>query len=84
MAGAAFQKLAQMNCEFLSFLLAFILSCLAGKPEGMTPLVRSRRRCEDKIRIDLRASGLEVVDWVTLTSCVNISFQRRSLLHEVS
>jgi hypothetical protein len=30
---------------------------LVGKPEGKTPLERSRRRWEDGIRMDLRESG---------------------------
>jgi hypothetical protein len=37
-----------------------------GKPEGNRQLGRSRRRCEDNIRIDLREIGSEVVHWVHL------------------
>jgi hypothetical protein len=32
-------------------------SILVGKPEGKRPLERSRRRCEDNIRTDLRKIG---------------------------
>ena len=32
---------------------------LVGKPEGKTPLDRSRRRCENSIRMDLQEMGLE-------------------------
>jgi hypothetical protein len=39
---------------------------LVGKPEGNRPLVRSRRRWEDNIKIDLREIGLEGVDWTYL------------------
>jgi hypothetical protein len=38
---------------------------LAGKPEGKRPLGRPRRRWED-IRIDLRETGWEGVDWIHL------------------
>jgi hypothetical protein len=30
---------------------------LVGKPEGETPLERSRRRCKDGIKMDLRETG---------------------------
>jgi hypothetical protein len=36
---------------------------LDGKPEGNRPLGRLRRRREDKIRVDLRGTGWEDVDW---------------------
>jgi hypothetical protein len=39
---------------------------LVGKPEGKRPLGRPRRRWEDRIRIDLRETGLGGVDWVRL------------------
>jgi hypothetical protein len=39
---------------------------LVGKPEGMRPLGRSWRRCEDKIRMDLRKIVWEVVDMIHL------------------
>jgi hypothetical protein len=35
-----------------------------GKPEGKRPLGRPRRRREDGIRMDLRETGLEGVDWI--------------------
>jgi hypothetical protein len=37
---------------------------LVGKPEGKTPLRRSRRRWEDNIRMDLSEVGREIVDWI--------------------
>jgi hypothetical protein len=37
---------------------------LVRKPERKTPLRRTRRRWEDNIRMDLRETGLEVVDWL--------------------
>jgi len=38
---------------------------LVGKPEGKRPLGRRRRRWED-IRMDLRETGWEGVDWLHL------------------
>jgi hypothetical protein len=40
---------------------------LVGKPEGKTPLGRTRRRWEDGIRMDLREIGLGDVDWIRLS-----------------
>jgi hypothetical protein len=39
-----------------------------GKPEGMRPLGRPRRRWEDGVRMDLREIGLGGggVDWIRL------------------
>jgi hypothetical protein len=37
---------------------------LVGKPEGRRPLVRPRRRREDNIRLVLRETGWEGVDWI--------------------
>jgi hypothetical protein len=37
-----------------------------GKPEGKRPFGRPRRRWEDEIRLDLRETGLEGVDWIRL------------------
>jgi hypothetical protein len=37
-----------------------------GKPEGKRPLGRPMRRWEDGIRMDLRETGLEGVDWIRL------------------
>jgi hypothetical protein len=39
---------------------------LAGKPEGMRPLGRPRRRWRDNIKIDLLEIGLSVLDWIGL------------------
>jgi hypothetical protein len=39
---------------------------LVGKPEGKIPLGRPKRRWEDNIRIDVRETGLEIVDWIRL------------------
>jgi hypothetical protein len=37
------------------------------KTEGKRPLVRSRSRCEDNIRVDVRKIRGECVDWIHLT-----------------
>ena len=37
-----------------------------GKPEGMRPLGRPRRRWEDIIRMDLQEVGCNYVDWIWL------------------
>ena len=37
-----------------------------GKPEGKRPLRRSRRRWEDKIKIDLQELGCGGMDWTDL------------------
>jgi hypothetical protein len=39
---------------------------LVGKPEGRRPLGRPRRRCVDNIKIDLRETGWDGVDWINL------------------
>jgi hypothetical protein len=39
---------------------------LVGKPEGMSPPGRPRRKWEDNIRMDVRETGWEVVDWIHL------------------
>jgi hypothetical protein len=37
---------------------------LMGKPEEKRPLGRSRRRWEDGIRMSLRETGWDIVDWI--------------------
>jgi hypothetical protein len=39
---------------------------LVGKPEGKRPLGRPRRRWEDNIRMDLRETGWDDMDWIDL------------------
>jgi hypothetical protein len=39
---------------------------LVGKPEGMTPLGRPRRRCVDNITMDLVELGWGGVGWIGL------------------
>jgi hypothetical protein len=39
---------------------------LAGRPEGKRPLVRSRRRGEDNISMNIRERGREGVNWIRL------------------
>jgi hypothetical protein len=39
---------------------------LVGKPEGKRPLGKTRRRCVDNIRMDLREIEREDVDWMHL------------------
>jgi hypothetical protein len=43
-----------------------VYKVLVGKPEGMRPLGRPRRRWEDEVRMDLREIGLGCVDWIRL------------------
>jgi hypothetical protein len=37
---------------------------LVGKPEGKRPLGRHRCKWEDNIKMDIKESGWEVVDWI--------------------
>jgi hypothetical protein len=39
---------------------------LVGRPEGMRPLGRPRRRWEDSIKMDLREIGFGDADWIHL------------------
>jgi hypothetical protein len=39
---------------------------LVGRPEGKRPLGRPRRRCEDKIKMDLREIGIDGANWIRL------------------
>jgi hypothetical protein len=39
---------------------------LVGKPEGKSPLRRSRRRCVVNIKIDLREIEWDGMDWIDL------------------
>jgi len=41
-----------------------IYRILVGKPEGKKPLVRTRRRWEDNIKMDLQEVGCGGVDWI--------------------
>jgi hypothetical protein len=43
-----------------------VYKVLMGKPKGMRPLGRPRRRWEDGVRVDLRETGLGGVDWIRL------------------
>jgi hypothetical protein len=43
-----------------------VYKVLVGKPAGRRPLGRPRRRWEDGVRMDLRETGLEGVDWIRL------------------
>jgi hypothetical protein len=43
-----------------------VYSVLVGKPEGKRQLERQRRRWEDGIRMDLRETGWESVEWIQL------------------
>jgi hypothetical protein len=40
---------------------------LVAKPEGKRPLVRSRPKWKDDIRMDLREMGWGCVEWIQLT-----------------
>jgi hypothetical protein len=37
-----------------------------GKPEGKRPLGRTRCRCVDNIKMDLREIGWDGMDWIDL------------------
>jgi hypothetical protein len=37
-----------------------------GKPEGKRPLGRPRRRWVDNIKMDLRETGCDGVDWIDM------------------
>jgi hypothetical protein len=39
---------------------------LVGKPEGKRPLGRTRRRCVDNIKMNLRENGWDGTDWIDL------------------
>jgi hypothetical protein len=43
-----------------------VYKVLVGKPEGMRPLGRPRRRWEDGVRMDVREIGFGGVDWIRL------------------
>jgi hypothetical protein len=43
-----------------------VYKILVGEPEGKRPLRRPRLRCEDNIRMDLKETGWEDVDWIHL------------------
>jgi hypothetical protein len=61
---------------------------LVRKPEGKSPLGRSRRRWVDDIKMDLREIGWDGMNWNDLAqdrdqcSCTIGSFSRRAQLHE--
>jgi hypothetical protein len=40
---------------------------LVGKPKGKRPIERSMHRLEDNIKMNLRETGLEGVDWIRLS-----------------
>jgi hypothetical protein len=41
-------------------------SILLGKPEGKRPLRRFRRRWVDNVKMDLRETGRDGMDWIEL------------------
>jgi hypothetical protein len=43
-----------------------VFRVLVGKPEGKRLLGRTRHRCEDGIRMDLRETGWGSVEWILL------------------
>jgi hypothetical protein len=52
-----------------------------GKPEGMRPLGRSKRRWEDNIKMNLKEIGWENVDWAHLGQD---RVQRRVVVNKVT
>jgi hypothetical protein len=43
-----------------------VYGALVGMPEGSRPQGRSRRRCEDNIKLDLRKIGIDEANWIQL------------------
>jgi hypothetical protein len=43
-----------------------VYKVLVGRPEGNRPLERRRRRWEDNIKLDLRETGIDGVNWIQL------------------
>jgi hypothetical protein len=43
-----------------------VFRVLVGKPEGMRPLGRPRRRWEDNIKMELQEVGCGGMDWIVL------------------
>jgi hypothetical protein len=39
---------------------------LVGRPESKRPLERSRRRSKDNIKMNLRGTGIDGVNWIQL------------------
>jgi hypothetical protein len=39
---------------------------LVGRPEGKRPVGRPRHRWEDNIKLDLRETGINVINWIWL------------------
>jgi hypothetical protein len=42
------------------------LQGLVGRPERKRPLVRTKRRWEDNIKLDLREIGIDGANWIRL------------------
>jgi hypothetical protein len=53
---------------------------LVGKPEGKRPLGRPRRRWVDNIKIDLRGTGWDGIDWIDVAQ---VRDQWRALVNTV-
>jgi hypothetical protein len=45
---------------------------LVGKPEGKRPLGRTGRKWVDNIKIDLRETGWDGMDWIDLAQVMNL------------
>jgi hypothetical protein len=57
---------------------------LVGRPEGKRPLGRPRRRWEDNIKMDLRETKIDGVNWIQLAqvrvqwrACANTAMKLR-------
>jgi hypothetical protein len=53
---------------------------LVGRPEGKRPLGRPRRRWENNIKMDLRETGINGENWITLAE---VKVQWRAFMNTV-
>jgi hypothetical protein len=63
-----------------------IISRMRGRERCLQPLGRSRRRCEDNIKMDVREIGIDGANWIQLIqdrvqwqACVNTVMNLRVL-----
>jgi hypothetical protein len=74
-----FDVIDQLLIRFFAF-VRYTYRLLVGKPEGMRPLGRPRRRWIDNIKMDLLEMGVSFVDWIGL---VQDRYRWRALVNSV-